>query len=58
MSFYEFLAELDKKASSSASFNEEDDFGQFFESQQEERNNANVWRITINADVWNDVGDV
>ncbi|XP_022889181.1 protein ALP1-like [Olea europaea var. sylvestris] len=54
----EFPVEPDNKDSSSFSINEGEDFGPFFESQEQERENANAWRAALATNMWNDVGNV
>ncbi|KAK3230024.1 hypothetical protein Dsin_001905 [Dipteronia sinensis] len=50
----EFLVELDDEASSLL-VNEDDDFEPFFETQEQQRENANGLRDAIAADMWRDV---
>ncbi|KAL5802910.1 hypothetical protein ACOSQ4_031215 [Xanthoceras sorbifolium] len=48
----------DNEASSSPLGYQEDDFELFFETQEQQRENANEWRATIARNMWDNVGDI
>ncbi|KAL5762226.1 hypothetical protein ACOSP7_018490 [Xanthoceras sorbifolium] len=54
----EFPVEPDNEASSSPLGYQEDDFELFFETQEQQRENANEWRATIARNMWDNVGDI
>ena len=56
----EFSIESDIEGSSSSSLpiNEGDDFEPIFETQEQQRENANQWRTAIATQMWNDVGHI
>ncbi|KAI9168799.1 hypothetical protein LWI28_002116 [Acer negundo] len=49
--------ELDDEISSLL-VNQEEDFEPFFETQEQQRENANAWRAAIAVDMWSDVGHI
>ncbi|KAL5843799.1 hypothetical protein ACOSQ4_009757 [Xanthoceras sorbifolium] len=48
----------DNEALSSPLGYQEDDFELFFETQEQQRENANEWRATIARNMWDNVGDI
>ncbi|KAL5804497.1 hypothetical protein ACOSQ3_031297 [Xanthoceras sorbifolium] len=48
----------DNEASSSPLGYQEDDFELFFETQEQQRENANEWRAIIARNMWDNVGDI
>ncbi|KAL5825362.1 hypothetical protein ACOSQ3_021425 [Xanthoceras sorbifolium] len=54
----QFPVEPDNEASSSSLGYQDDDFELFFETQEQQRENANEWRATIARNMWDNVGDI
>ncbi|GFP93058.1 hypothetical protein PHJA_001450100, partial [Phtheirospermum japonicum] len=51
----EFPVELENEIGTSSPITKEENFGPFFESQEQQRAIANAWRDTIATEMWNDV---
>lgn len=49
--FDEYHVQPDNENPSSSSINEREDFGPFFESREQERENVNEWRTAIATDI-------
>ncbi|KAL5764061.1 hypothetical protein ACOSQ2_016655 [Xanthoceras sorbifolium] len=54
----EFPVEPNNEASSSPLGYQENNFEPFFETQEQQRENANEWRATIARNMWDNVGDI
>ena len=50
-------SDIEGSSSSSLPINEGNDFEPIFETQEQQRENANQWRTAIATQMWNDVGN-